>query len=56
MGNAEYVHIAKKLNALFESKTTMKGFILVYFQCDLWILYLKNYLGTKFHIQVIGRT
>ena len=47
LGNGGYVHLAEKHNALFESKLTMKSFILVYFQCDFWILHLKDY--TKYH-------
>ena len=46
----------QKTWCLFESKTTIKGFILVYFQCDLWIFHCKNYLGTKFYEQVISKT
>ena len=37
---------------LFERKITMKGLIFVYFQCDFWILHLKNYLDTKFFPEV----
>ena len=34
----------------------LRKFILVYFQCFLWILHLEIYLGTKIHGQVISIT
>ena len=55
LGNGAYVYLAKKHNALLESKTIVKGFILVYFQCDFWILHLKNYLGSTLYEQVTSR-